>query len=627
MDNEFKSLILVAHKRQLMDAFRLYDRLLFVGKCPLILTDYGIELENKKYSYRSMYDYQKKFKINHSALWQAQYNLTQRLAEQKMPLGETLRRLTNYKDVSLWDLSIPFIFSKLKPILYDIIITDVILDFEKPREVYIINGINKLEQIFCLLCKKKNINFSIEYPKNNDYFLWAKKVCRECLFFIKRTKRLFLSLYFLIINFLKFPRLNKRFEILFFAPIERFFISMLPVIQKYKDDKRLVINLFPFDNFKKLIKNKIFYLDFYGFKIYSLFYWKNRNFLKRIKDSIFCDDALFSNILYKGVIIGSLLNDMFEGLIYEEFPEKIRYVDIVRKIFSAFKPKVIVVTDNSFEFSLIAKSLSKTVVALQTGHVEEFISRGPVVADALTVDGNYWKDYLVKRGVNANKIYVTGITQLDILENKNFSQENNQLSQFYKSKKRVIFADGHSQSGIGITSYEWIEQIRLVCNAMKNISDAHLIIKPHPYSKDPGIYKTIAEEMGLSIYTIVKNIDMLSLLCSCDLLIANYSKACCDAIMMDKDVISLYYSSTYHYNDVWDFEKFNPVIAIDKTSELESYIRKVLFDPQIKSMLKKNREVYIREHVYKIDGKSSERVKEVIDNFCIDNHRTILIKS
>lgn len=97
--------------------------------------------------------------------------------------------------------------------------------------------------------------------------------------------------------------------------------------------------------------------------------------------------------------------------------------------------------------------------------------------------------------------------------------------------------------------------------------------------------------------------------------------------MMDKDVITLYNSSDYRYDDVWDFKRYGAVIAIDKISELESYIRKVLFDPEIKSILKKNREVYIGEHAYKIDGRSSERVKEVIDNFCIDNHRTILIKS
>jgi hypothetical protein len=68
-------------------------------------------------------------------------------------------------------------------------------------------------------------------------------------------------------------------------------------------------------------------------------------------------------------------------------------------------------------------------------------------------------------------------------------------------------------------------------------------------------------------------------------------------------------------DDNWDFTRYNAAIIVDSFTELEDSIRKILFDSETKSILKRNREGYIYEHAYKMDGDASGRVKEVINRF------------
>lgn len=616
MSCKFKALILVTDKAQLGYLANLYEHLFAKGKKALIFAP-EVKIKNNTYITRDLEYYQEIFKISYSQIKQETYKLFYSLADRYVYNGISLRELTNYKGVSLWDLSSPYVFADLMHTLYYINILDKILALEEPSEVYAINN-SILADIFSLLCKKWHIAFVVGSFKQS-VFPSLKKVFSKYLIFVKRAKRLCVSIYYSVYNFLKSYNLKGKYRVIFFAPAERFFISMLPVILKYKNNERLVINTFSPGSSKRIRENKIPYMDFYGYKLYSLFSWRISKFLKKIKDTIY-KNSFLDDVLYKNLPLGLLLANLFEKTIGEHFPDKIREIDIVRKIILTYKPKVVVAADAYLNIILIAKSLSISVVATLSMHPEDFIFYGPVSADAVTVDGNFWKEYLLQHNVEANRIWVVGSPRGDFIHKKNISlKESNLINNFNNKEKIIVFATNYSSLAMGSIRYQNIKRIRNVCNVMKNISEAHLIIKLHPYDNDRNIYKSIVRQAGLTNCNIVKNIDMFGLLYSCDLLITHISAVSYEAVLMDKNVILLCTNSDFCSDDVWDFNRYNAVITVDKLSELESHIRNALFDTETQETLRRNRREYIYEHIYKLDGNASERIKEVIDRFCNNN--------
>ncbi|MBU2541474.1 MAG: CDP-glycerol glycerophosphotransferase family protein [Candidatus Omnitrophica bacterium] len=612
MSNKLKSIIFVNERSQLGAAYKLYSSLSVSNRRIFILSAFNNGIIPKKYISRSLEYYQKKININFLNIKQDVYDFFSSLSEERMEDQTSLKTLTMYKGVSLWELSARYIFFELTPIIYDINLMQGILDFENPSQVHILGKISNLEKLVSLICQKKQITI-FKHVKTSKRSLLLRNAFNKSLLFLKKGKKTLISLYFYLVNFKTSLKLNKQYKIIFFTPIERFFKSMLPVVFDYNDNDRLVIDTFQSSSSKILKKNKISYTNFYGYKLYNLLPRQEiRQFLKRIHDLFFSSNYISDRLIYKGISLWPILMHKFRRLVYVEFPEKIRDIETIRKIVSLYRPKVIVVADYHFDIALIAESLSIPVVAMQTGHADEFIFFRPVTADAVTVEGNFWKEYLSANSVNKDKIWIVGAPKLDT-----FYQKPGKLNlELVDSKKIVVFATTYASLTMGTLKYEMIEQMNLICGVMKNIKEAHLIVKLHPFDIDAKLYERLAKESGLQNYTIIKNdIEMLELLNICDLLITHFSGASYEAVLLNKNVILLCYSSGFFSEDVWNFRKYNAVIAVDNLEKLENQIRNVLFDSKIESALRINREKYIPEHAYKMDGKSIERVKLVINQF------------
>lgn len=622
MNDKYESIILAVNRAELPAALELYDKLNSIGKKALILTKDNTIASDKKFPVRSFQSYRNHFHFTYSNLMREAHGLLSSLAKEEVDKNLTLRELTKYKEVSLWDLSVQDIVSEFLPILYDLNTAETVLNFEKPREVHIINGVNNLEKIFGLVCKKKEIPFFIHKTANMRTFN-LNKLFWKFIIFAKKIKRLLANLRFLFSNLIKSRNLNKKYKIVFFGSVERYLASILPVIFKYNNEERLVINIFS-SSTKKLKELEIPYMDFYGYKPYGLINKDARNLLGKIQDAINKNNSFYDKLLFKEVAIGSILRNLFEKLIYEVFPHNMQKVDIARKILLSYRPEIVVVINSSVDIVLTAKTLSIPVLAIQSGFIEEFCCFGPIVANTITVNGSYWKEYLLKRqDVVPGKILVTGPTKFDAILNKRFNINSsnkkiaygNNSNTLKGTRKKVIFASVYVDLPVEMFEYERIEQFRSVCKAIKDIREAHLIIKLHPCEKDLKIYKEIVQETNLTNYNIIRNVEMLEALSNCDLLITHTSTASYEAVVLDKNVISLFGSSKFESEDAWNFRKYGATIIIDNLKDLEKYIRSALFNPETQAKLKKGRVEYLYEHAYKLDGNASGRVKEVIDRF------------
>lgn len=614
MGTRSKNIILVTAKSQLRIAYKIYDRLSCPGRECLILAADELEVKDKRYSARNFKYYQEILKINFSQIRQEAYDIFYALANQELSCGLSLRELTTYKGVSMWDLCPQFVFDKLIPSLYYINIFTKALELEGIDGLYLIDDQDSMANLITLLAEERSIKVIINSSKGGNR---GKKMLFNYLRLLKKIKRLVLSLILSLFSFIKGPRLNKKYDFLFFAPVDRLLITMLPVIMRYNKNERLVISL-PFaGSAKRLRENRIPYLDFYGLKIYSLFGPKKKMILKKAKFILRLDKGQFDNISYRGIHIGFLLRRIVEKAIDEEFPEKMREVDIVRKIVFKFRPRVVVMSDVSFSIGIILKNLSVHTVAVQSLHAEDFILYCRPAADAFIVHGEFWKDFLTKYNIEPEKIWVIGCPRLEMLSNNKRNRiKTNILLKNKTLKKIVVYGTNYSTLGQASIRYQNIQRFESVCEAIKNIKEAYLVVKMHPYDNDYSLYKRIARDIGLEDYCILKKVETLSLLERCDLLITHISGISYEAVLMDKDVILLSSEDDFRTDDIWDFRKFGAAMTVNKPQDLEKYIFKSLFDSRTKSELKQNRQNYIFGHAYEMDGNASNRAKEVINRFC-----------
>lgn len=616
MCGRYKSIILVNRSSELPKAFSLYDELLRQDGEPLILTRGNIDFFDKKYSARNFTYYQKFSHANYYEITRQAYGLFETLAEKMVHNDSTLRKLTIYNGVSLWDLSVKYLFLKLLPVLYNLNMAETILDFEQPLEIHTLNNTTRLQEAFNLACGKRQVKFFI-HQTSEGKTLRLKNLFEKAVIFVKQMKRSSTNLYFLIINLFKSVKLNKKYKIIFFAPIERWLNSLLPVISKYSDKERLVVNTYLSGSARRLNRDGIPFVDFRGYLPYVLLSPKPRKFLKKIKNLFNKKNFCKKQVFYNDINITPLLYNIVLQLIEEFFPEKVREVDIVRKIILSYRPQLIVVTNHSSEIALTAKALSVPIAAVQGEHIDEFSEYGPVIADIAFVDGSDCKEYLLKKGFPVDDIQISGPVKFDIMKNRLNNKDFNIRLNVAPSKKMVIFAIGHGCYDSllrDIIEQEKTEQLRSVCKAIRNIEEAHLVIKLHPFEKDVNSYRKIAREAGLSECNIIRNADIWNLLYNCNLLITHVSTVGYDAILLDKNVISLCASAQFYYtDDIWGFGRYGAAIIAEGLDDLENCIRRILFNSETISMLKKGRREYKRRWAYKLDGKASERVKEAID--------------
>ncbi|MBN1913120.1 MAG: hypothetical protein JW788_01830 [Candidatus Omnitrophica bacterium] len=612
---EHFSYILVCAKEQLAEAIFLYGRIEEEGGNPLLLTDFGI-IAPERFAQRNLQSFQDIFALDFNNIRQKTYDFFYLLSGLPLRDGITLRQLTAYRNVPLWDLSARHVFEKLIPFAYYIDMAGLIFGGQKPQAVYVLSNSHLLEKACVLFCKNSGIKIAMAKEKRSLVTGVIDKAIKEIMRQVKGVKRFLVSFFLFYRNRLKSFGCKTGRKIIFFAPTKRFFTAMLPVINKYRPEEYLVVNTYA-SQAEGLLKGcGIDYSDLCGYRLYSMFTPSMDRFLKEIRQEVEASGFFRCNAVYDKLPIGDFLSEVFDGLLFDVFRQGARMVDLVKRALDLNKPKAVVLADCSYDIALIARASSVPVISLQTAHPEEFIFFAPVVSDAVVVDGDYWKDYLIRHGAGQSDIRVTGSAKFDRFFCGEFSPPRpKSFKNIEAGKKIIILATTYSCLAQSTLESQKVEQIRSVARAIRKIPEVHLVLKLHPYDKDGKLYVRLLREQGLEDFTLVKDEDMFNLLYYGDLLITQFSTASYEAVVMGKNVLLLSGQSNLRAGDVWDFAPFNAVVAIDNLADMEKSIRGLLFDPGIRSLMEDNRKRYTYAHSYNLDGKASLRIKEVIDRY------------
>lgn len=524
--------------------------------------------------------------------------------------GKSLIEFTTYEEIALWwfvDVDFDIFKNKIKqcikyhkvkiekPSLLDHLKKSYIVYFIYQLLSYMVSrihvklyGTKKSEKMNRILITSQNINWRTIQDVHNKN--------------VKKGDAFFDSIISLL-------RKNRENEIITTYPLGDSVSDLRTIIDKRKTEKDIVHKPFEFywsfDSFRKGTKAK-------------------KKFV-RMWDQLRTDDQFKGLFKYNDIVFDDL-EKRLEHYFTIVFGIMVENIEMAKRLIEEEKPDVIVLLNEYGRFEralIIAAKLNKVpVLAIQHGVIHpshkgymykssEISSQGNVrspycpIPDLTAVYGTYHKDLLINQSAYPkNSVIVTGQPRYDILHFANDIYDKNSIFNHFNidpNKKLIVWI---TQTH-GLSLNENIKNISALYAAVKPLQNVQLLIKLHP-----------GEDQKAPLYrknTIVQPIivdgkaDTYALLYACDLMITRHSTTAMEAVVLNKPVIILNLSGE---PDPVDYVEDGVAIGVYDESNLRTTMVELLMDD---SVLVNKRNDYIKKHLYKIDGKATERIVKLVE--------------
>lgn len=291
----------------------------------------------------------------------------------------------------------------------------------------------------------------------------------------------------------------------------------------------------------------------------------------------------------------------------------------ISNMFSIYKPKVIVANDDCMYTKPPddnAKLIYKRFIVLQSARMAEYgeelrsyIFQEPELRpDCFLASGKAFGE-MKKKWRIADSIVVTGLPRYDILGGAGEVYSKSDFLKRYSinPNHRII----HWSTQCHVFSHEENEaNFEAVFGAIKKLKDVTLVIKQHPSESEKfseEIERRIRDCKANAILT-PKDSDTYEQLFVCDLMITRHSTTAMEAVALNKPVIILNLSGE---PDQVEYVQEGVALGVYREIDLLAALERLLCDD---SALAVRRQQYIEKYLYKIDGKATERVVDVIIN-------------
>ncbi|MBI5227923.1 UDP-N-acetylglucosamine 2-epimerase [Candidatus Micrarchaeota archaeon] len=337
------------------------------------------------------------------------------------------------------------------------------------------------------------------------------------------------------------------------------------------------------------------------------------------------------------IAIESITNQSVRNMIKEQNPSLIilgNDTDITPYIFAVESKKigipVLLIQDGTLSFKTVKKPLDiGYAMDLFKTYTPKFLlgrilaklkrSKGPKLSDYgcysdyIAVWGEYARNQLIERGSPPEKIIVTGSPSIDFVLKQQI--DKNRIFQSLKAdpEKKTIFFAASDMIGARLwTRDEFENTIKQVCNAVNNMDEVQLIIKIHPFhqGREPKFMEKFVDGKKIFDGGIVDTTDLLQL---CDILITDVSTSALEAMAIGKNVAIINLTSrsvSEPYPDIYITD--GVAFLINNEEQVETCLNRILYDNELRDSLAKKRNEFVKEQLFRLDGKSSERVVDLI---------------
>jgi hypothetical protein len=237
----------------------------------------------------------------------------------------------------------------------------------------------------------------------------------------------------------------------------------------------------------------------------------------------------------------------------------------------------------------------------------------PTFQDKIALWGNTQKKYLVdQHSTPEEKILTVGSPRHDIFF-KNIHSHNTR-------RKTVLITPGQFDEPNAVydtnsfIKYELLFQ--KLFSILKQIPNISIIVKLHPSQQKNNLYfKKIIQKIDPDI-TIKQSTPIIDEIQSCDLLINIFpeifpSTVLLEGLILKKPVMNI---SLYDRSYNFEFEKDESVLSIRDIDDLETNLKKILFDNKFKSTLIQNGTKHVNRYLSN-PGYASEELARVLNSY------------
>jgi len=357
---------------------------------------------------------------------------------------------------------------------------------------------------------------------------------------------------------------------------------------------------------------------------------KAKDHFLKVWDDLKSDEVFKNSLVCNKVSLFELFEEELSYYFTVVFYRMVGYLEMIKKMLEKEKPDLILIKEEygQFERALIVEGKKRGIptIGIQHGIPYPDIGYGirggrlsylnkkavsidyPPIPDKTAVYGPSQKKFLVD--VNfypESSIFVTGQPRYDILCHASRLYSREKIFDKYKidSNKKIILWLTQCHA---LTDSENYYNFNSVFEIIHSLKDVNLIIKQHPnepqkYSK---MLKKIVINYNINITIAPKDSDTYELLFVCDLAITKNSTVAVEAVILNKPLILINFGKEIDNNNY-----VNEGIAI-------GVYKKEDFLPAVEKLLKgdaelnKNRQKFIEKFLFKNDGKSTERVVDLI---------------
>jgi UDP-N-acetylglucosamine 2-epimerase len=568
-------------------------------------------------------------------------------SNKKIINNKNFKELFIYKNVSLWWFGDFWIYyhamhknTVMNLINYAQSIKNI-LEKEKPESIVVI-GNHPINEIAKIICQKEKVE--LHFIK--DPFIERLKLFKELKspYVIEKLKTVkFLTRYFLskiILRNYKPKNSKNKLLISTFSSLQQkstdpitgktkeqdiIFSSIINELNKKIDVTLSDIDYTPNIGIKYLWKNrkKIIPFEYFYTKKVAKTNLKNRNELKLIWKRIEKNKEFQESFNYQGIPLWPLLKDKYKFLITNRFPEAIKYIEIAKNLIKQENPSAVLPVDETGMYSrailVAAKENKIPTLGMQHGiiskesfeyiHLPKEISKDSShkspfcpIPDKTFVYGDYTKKLLIKEGNYPQKtIEVTGQPRYDFISKvDNIFKKEEVYKKFNldPQKKLVIFATE------ALEDEESGDLPNAVIQGIKELDPVNFIIKLHPREYKEQYYKSLLKKHNVSA-KVIRDYNTFKLLYACDTVIIMHSTIGLEAAMFNKPVVAV---NVTGLQDVFPYIEKGIAIGAYKKSEVSKTIKKALYDKKTKKNLESNRQKFIEDNAYRLDGKSTERI-------------------
>ena len=334
---------------------------------------------------------------------------------------------------------------------------------------------------------------------------------------------------------------------------------------------------------------------------------------------------LISRTFGRSKLIKTKLVPLLYNLVFKERSFK--------EIFDKYKPDVVFLPSLfcKFDMKLLREAKEEKVKTIgmvsNWDHFDKYYL--PMHVDTVLAQSEQVKNFAIKfQAYNPEEISIVGFPHFDFITNNQHATSRGEILkslEFFENSKYIVYISGSmscpDEPDIIEKILQWIDEGKF--------GDVRLVIRPYPGVRGKDIafdekkFEGFKKHPKVSFYMdkfwgdLEKSIYFVNLMRHADIIIAIYSTAALEAVALNRPVITASfdgYSNRPYNRSVKRFEirdHFRDVIqtkAIRKTEsfdELFDSIKLYLKDP---SSDQDKREILQKKILYKIDGKSSERV-------------------